>query len=512
VQKTNGHIAIIGGGTAGWLAALMLQKAASAHEQPQPRISVIESPNIPTVGVGEGSTSVFRQVLFDLGIDELEFLRETGATIKFGIRHAGWRRDRKAYLGPIDDPNALTQPHRNAPSNWLHHARIRAGKSASGAHLFSSLMNMRKAPVAKSDEGLIPLSPFHHAYHFDQARLGKFLARKATGIEHILTEVESLERDESTGHIKSLNCSDDQSIPVDFVIDCTGFRRAIIGGLGATWHSYSSMLPLNKAMPFWLKHDSAKDMAPFTDAQALDAGWMWSIPLQDRTGCGYVFSDAHVSPEQAQAEVEAHLRCKIEPRGLISIDPGRLDKAWIGNCVAMGLSQSFLEPLEATSIHGTIVQALILTSEQPSSLVGGEYDQNAESYNKIVAQQVDDFADFINIHYAGGRTDSEFWRDVSSDGIAQRQRVAIEKWQTSPMISQDFEHLPWRLPHVEEQLYLPVLDGLGLLPKSASKSAIPDIATVKEARKLLEKQSEDFGKASRQAMGHREYLEFACNS
>jgi glycine/D-amino acid oxidase-like deaminating enzyme len=185
--NTPKHIAIVGGGTAGWLTALVL------------RISVIESPDIPTVGVGEGSTAIFRQVLLELGIDEADFLRETGATFKFGIHHIGWRRDGRDYFGPIDDPNALVAAPAGLPSNWLHHAQIGAGKPVADAHLFTRLMRDGKSPFArtKSDD-IIPASPFHHAYHFDRARLGRFLASQSHGIDHIRAEVAGLYRHSET--------------------------------------------------------------------------------------------------------------------------------------------------------------------------------------------------------------------------------------------------------------------------------------------------------------------------
>lgn len=509
MKQKRRKIAVVGGGTAGWLSALILQKAFASTGPEVPEIILIESPNIPTVGVGEGSTSVFRQVLFDLEIDEKEFLRETGATIKFGIRHAGWRKDRKSYFGPIDDPNTLSPVPPHAPSNWLHHARIRSGKDAAGAHLFTSLMRLRKAPMALQNDRLVPLSAYHHAYHFDQARLGKFLAKKAKNIRHHLTEIEGVTKNAESGHITHLNCSEGEAIEVDFVIDCSGFRQAIITKIGADWQSYSDMLWLNKAMPFWLKHQPGQEIAPFTDARAMAAGWMWSIPLQERMGCGYVFSDAHTTPEQAKQEVESRLKCEIEPRGVITMDPGRLKRAWVGNCVAMGLSQSFLEPLEATSIHGTIVQALLLTSNLSSLLEGDASGAAAKAYNEVVGQQIDDFANFINIHYAGGRTDTAFWRDIAQSGIAERQQAALKFWSKTGITSRDFKRLPLNLPHVEEQLYLPVLDGLGLLPKAPSKAVLPDQNVLKEARGLLDQHAKEFRQAARHAMGHREYLEYA---
>lgn len=496
------HIATVGGGTAGWLAALMLQKAGS-------RISVIESPNIPTVGVGEGSTSVFRQVLLDLGIAEDEFLRETGATLKFGIKHAGWRKDGKAYFGPIDDPNALSPAPPGLPGNWLHHALVAGGKTVADGHLFTSLMRANKSACACKGARVIPLSPYHHAYHFDQARLGRYLARKATGINHIRTEVEGLTRDGETGHITALSCTGGQPINVDFVIDCTGFRRAIIGQIGSDWVSYGDILPLNKAMPFWLDHDPSKDIAPYTLAQAMGSGWMWGIPVQDRMGCGYVFSDAHVTPEEAQAEIEAKLGRAIEVRRIIDIHAGRLKHSWIGNCVAVGLAQSFLEPLEATSIHGTLVQMLLLLRQLPGQLATGLQQSQIDAFNTTVARQVDEFAQFINLHYAGGRTDTPFWSDMTHGGVSGDQRSRIAHWQNQAITRADFQTLPGGLPHVEEQLYVPVLDGLGLLHKGPSKTVFDRPQARKDSRIALARLKAEFTHAVRKATSHREYLRFS---
>ncbi len=499
------HIAIVGGGTAGWLAALLLQKAAVGAADI--RISVIESPHIPTVGVGEGSTSVFRQVLFDLGIDEMDFLRETGATLKFGIKHAGWRKDGKDYFGPIDDPNALGPVPNGLPANWLHHAQISAGKKVADLHLFTHLMRGNRSAFAHKRDRLVPLSPYHHAYHFDQARLGRYLASKAQGIDHIRTEVAGLTRDAEDGHIRALNCSEDLTIEVDFVIDCTGFRRAIIGQMGAGWCSYGDMLPLNKAMPFWLDHDPKHDIAPYTLAQALGSGWMWGIPVQDRMGCGYVFSDAHVSADQAQAEVEAKLRRPIDVRRIIDINPGRLDQSWIGNCVAVGLAQSFLEPLEATSIHGSLVQLLMLLENSPDQLVSGVSLGKIAQFNQTVARQVDDFAQFINLHYAGGRADTPFWQDMTHTGISDQQRNRIVYWQDHAISRADFTPLPQGLPHVEEQLYTPVLDGLDLLQKSPSKAVFATPQIKQTARSALASTRSEFLSAARQAIKNRRFLE-----
>lgn len=503
MNKPARHVAIVGGGTAGWLAALMLRKAA-----PDPkalRVSVIESPDIPTVGVGEGSTSVFQQVLMDLGIDEAAFIAQTGATLKFGIKHCGWRKDGKDYFGPIDDPNALRTAPDGLPANWLHHARLAADKPVADLHLFTYLMRQGKSAFARKGETHIPLSPYHYAYHFDQAKLGRFLSQRAKGIDHLRTEVLDIDRDDQ-GQITALRCSDDASLPVDFVLDCTGFRRAIIGKMGATWRSYKAMLPINKAMPFWLAHRAPDKIPNYTLAKAMNAGWMWGIPVQDRMGCGYVFSDAHLSPEDAKTEIEAHLRQPIEVRRIIDIDPGRLENGWIANCCAIGLAQSFLEPLEATSIHGSLVQVIllletgVLSGEKPLS------DKAIKRYNQTVARQVDDFANFINLHYAGGRSDTPFWQDVSAGGIAAPQRDKIAHWQATAMTRADFTPLPGGLPHVEEQLHMPVMAGLGLLPKQVSKAVFTKPKVRSLARQTANALETEFKSAAARAISHDAFL------
>jgi hypothetical protein len=301
---------------------------------------------------------------------------------------------------------------------------------------------------------------------------------------------------------------DGTDLPVDLIIDCTGFRRAIIGQLNAGWTSYSDFSPLNKAMPFWLEHAPEVEIAPYTKAQAMGAGWMWSIPTQDRIGCGYVFSDAHMTPETAQSEVEAALRHSIEPRGVLSIDPGRLNNAWSHNCIAIGLAQSFLEPLEATSIHGSLVQALLLTKIGVDKILSDNNHHRRISYNATVARQVDDFAQFINLHYAGGRDDTSFWKDMASQGLTDINNARLLHWQAHPVLAHDFTDFPHNLPHVEEQLYTPVLSGLGLVPPESTKMIFAASGNHrKSARLTLQRLKAEYRAASKAAIGHRRYLE-----
>ncbi|MES0880910.1 tryptophan 7-halogenase [Roseibium sp. SCP14] len=504
------HIAIVGGGTAGWLAAHMLRRL-SRETDTACRLTVIEDPDIPTIGVGEGTTSVFRDVLLDLGFDEFEFMRETGATIKYGIRHIGWGARSSGpgsdYLGPIDDPHQLTPDPTGQGRPWLHYSAIAAGQQAIRSHVFTPLMTGQRAPWAQQGGKLMPVSPYHHAYHFDQAKVGAFLRRKADGIEQVSSKVTGIEKDSGSGLVTALKCQGQPDIAVDFVFDCTGFRRALMTELGVSWHHYGSLLPLNRAMPFWLEHSEAGEIAPYTTARALRSGWMWQIPTADRLGCGYVYSDAHTTPEEAQREIEQVLGCRITPRADLAFKEGRLKQPWSGNCIALGLSQCFLEPLEATSIHGTVVQLLLLGAGGFLAHLGGDISDLRENYNQAVNQQIDDFAQFINLHYAGGRRDSAFWQDMTECGISDLNRDRLELWSNEAPIRAHFPTLPAGLPHVQEQLYMPVLDGLGLLPKAPCKAALTRTAGMARAARLQrEDNREQFRKISAKALGHREFL------
>lgn len=500
------HIAIVGGGTAGWLAAHMLRRLAES-EQVTCRISVIEDPDTPTIGVGEGTTSVFRQVLLDLGFDEFEFMRETGATIKYGIRHIGWSGAGSEYLGPIDDPHQLDPDPTGQNQPWLHCSAIASGQSVFEANVFTPLMRRARAPWVRKGQEWLPVSAYHHAYHFDQAKVGAYLRRKASGIAQVSAKVIGF--DQNDGHITRLICQDHPDLDVDFVFDCTGFRRALIGQLDAGWRGYGALLPLNRAMPFWVDHADG-DIAPYTTARAMTAGWMWQIPTVDRMGCGYVYSEAHISADEAQREVEALLGQPIEPRADIAVNAGRLARPWVGNCVALGLCQSFLEPLEATSIHGTVVQLMMLGQggflPKLAGRVGG-LDLLRRAYCDVVNTQIDDFAEFINLHYTGGRRDTPFWTEMTEMGISERNRDLIDRLKHGLPQDSDFPDLPGQLPHLQRALYLPVLDGLSLMDKAPCKAILSQShGLAQRARELRQSNRKEFLKAAGQAVGHRAFL------
>lgn len=502
------RIVVVGGGTAGWLAALIIQDSArragiAVH------LTMVESSRIPTIGVGEGSTAVFRQMLLHLGLDEFEFLRETEATIKYGIRHKDWRRIGVTYDGPIDDPHLVSDTPPGVTSSWLNQYCVASGRSVTEPHLFQYLLDRRKAPfIAKDDGSLLPVSRFHHAFHFDQSLVGRYLRTKAKGIDHIDAQVTGVTKHPETGDIATLILDAGAPLPADFVIDCTGFRRAlIVGEMGGEWVSYADDLPVNRAMPFWVELAEGEEINPYTLAWAREAGWMWSIPTQARYGCGYVYCDRFKTPDQAQAEIETALGHPIEPRADIRINPGRLDRAWIGNCLAVGLSSSFLEPLEATSIHGSIVQLLVFTQFHLKAR-SGEMDKHRRTYNETVARQVDDFRSFINMHYVTEREDTDFWRFVKADCIHSDTSERLAMWTGHLPRHDDFAPFPGRFAHIEEQLYYPVLDGLGHLDRRVAQDEMAENPKLRaHARKTALALAKEFKRAAAIAPGHRAFLD-----
>ena len=314
-------------------------------------------------------------------------------------------------------------------------------------------------------------------------------------------QVVGVERQAESGDITALQ-SDIGEIKGDFFIDCTGFRRTLITAMGAKWVSYATELPVNRAMPFWLDVEDDEEFTPFTTAWAQSAGWLWMIPTQRRIGCGYVYSDRHIAPEQAKAEIEKTLGRKIEPRNDIKINSGRLDKAWIGNCLALGLASSFLEPLEATSIHGTIVQMMVFLSRHQKCT-----PTDVDQYNNFAARQLDDFKHFINAHYVSERRDTPFWKSVAQDFISTETKARLAMWQQKMPGIEDFPPLPGAFAHTEQQLYYPVLDGLGLLNRNIAQKhmqAQPELR--KKAKAAADSLTAEYMAAAPRALRHREFL------
>lgn len=457
-------IIICGGGTAGWLAALMISKIQqNSHE-----IIVIESSKIGIVGAGEGSTGYLTDIIqgnsWDYGCNEEDFFNETNATVKLGIHHKDWRHKGFDYIAPIDGSAAqgkidYTTLHAIANDLPFH-------KSS----LDGYCINQNKSGFYfDEDNKLVNLKS--HAYHFDAHLVGKYLKRvcgkSVTTIDSEISNVNTTDKQEIT----SVELVNGQTVYGDFFIDCTGFSRILAKKLEVKWISYSKYLPVNRAMPFILKHAEDKNIAPVTTAWAQSSGWMWMIPTQTRYGCGYVYSSDFISDDDAKKEIETTLGHEIDPIRVLKFDTGRQEVLWKTNCLFLGLSAAFAEPLEATSIHSTIVQLQAFVFDYLKDDKSATCNNGFISvYNRRMTKMYDDFKDFLNIHYMTDRRDSNFWRHMSSgDTITDTTKMVLEIQKNKSLQPTDFEQY---YGCVGAGLYNWILAGLGKLNKNIASDEL----------------------------------------
>jgi tryptophan halogenase len=396
-------ITIVGGGTAGWITAYFIEMSFPGLYD----ITVVESSKIGIIGAGEGSTGSLMALIngyfFDKKIVLEDFISKTDSTKKFGINHIGWSKN-KQYFAPLDaSPTAFELDdvylkyiiYKNKNKNTCL-------ASKTGIKYYNKIFN--EAP----------------ALHFDGTKVGNYF--KDICVQHNITVIDSevlcCNIDGTSGFVKSITLKNNQKIESDLFIDCTGFSKKIISEVGSKWNDFSSYLPMNTAMPFVVENDKNKAIDPSTKAHALSSGWMWEIPLQTRKGMGYVFDKNFISESDAKKEVEGILGKQIDPIKIINFTSGYLDKFWNKNVIAFGLSSSFVEPLEATSIHNTIIQVSIFVKEFLRNDKKFLFlKENEKKYNEKIQKLNQLTIDFISIHYQGGREDSEFWKYIKNNKI-----------------------------------------------------------------------------------------------
>ncbi len=465
-------IVIVGGGTAGWLAALMIHKMYPMHS-----VSVIESSAIGIVGAGEGSTGILTDIIngkfFNFGCNMMDFLKETGATIKYGIHHCDWHTVGQSYLAPL--AGSPTSGNRSLDTTFALASKIMPNKMHQ-LHVCGLGMEHNLSPF---NLNTFTFSDIGYALHFDAHDVGRYFKKVVTTdrqVTHIDDQITDVILNEQ-GEISKLRLKSDTEISGDFFIDASGFSRVLMKALQNPWVSYKKNLPVNSAMPFLLKYDDNEIPEPWTTAWAQSSGWMWQIPSQRRKGCGYVFDDNFITAEQAQAEIETTLNKKIEPIRVLKFDTGRLDRAWVKNCLAVGLSSAFAEPLEATSIHSTIVQLLDLVFEYLKATKEETCNPaSVKMYNTKTARMYDDFKDFLNIHYMGGRTDSDFWKYIATgETRTEKTETLIEMSKVKSPTNSNFNQY---LGGVDWGLYSYVMFGNKLLTADILTKELDFIKTV----------------------------------
>lgn len=399
-------VVIVGGGTAGWITAAMFVKYTTDSD-----VTVIESTKIGIIGAGEGSTGTLpwfiRDKWPDNSINEIDFLRKTKGTIKLGINLVNWKGDGTQIYSPFHGSPTDTQSIDSA-----FYGSILKYNRGDKASLHSWLMD-NNLTTFKKEGGRISQFYQNHSYHFDGVEVGKFFKEWCTkrGVKHIDSEVLDVNFDERE-YLQSVKLANGQIIESNFWFDCSGFNRVLIGKTKNKWMSYKDHLPCNTAIPYSTEI-SSKNVKFETEAHARDAGWTWKIPLQHRHGCGYVFCDGFTTEDKAIQELEKKLGHKVEPIKTIKFEPGRYEKIWYNNIFCIGLSSHFLEPLQATSIHISIVSVANLIFHYFKGEV--PYWKDVDAYNLLVGTMIDDYKDFIQMHYLAGRQDTPFWKFVNNE-------------------------------------------------------------------------------------------------
>ena len=427
-------IIVVGGGNAGYISALILKQSF-----PYKSIKIIESKSIGTIGVGESSSEQFAQFCSFCNISSLDLILRAKATFKNGIYFKDWSN-----------------------ADYLHHVNTTNCAASIRGHYpyMQSVVVYNKPNYEMNPCGTwinqVPLYFFNdlnnsptNQFHFDTHALNEYLRELCIhrGIKVIEDKIVSSDLYEETGNLRCVTGR--QKYYADFFIDCSGFSRLLLGKtLDVKWKSYSDYLPLNSAITF--STDEMEEYNMYTKATARDYGWSWEIPTQDSTGNGYVFSDKFINEDKAQQEMENVYGKKLDIGRTFKFDPGRLETSWQKNCFAVGLSQSFVEPLEATAIGSVINQMLAFVHHLPSNDMDG--------CNKVVNNIFDNIFDYVQAHYLVKREDTPFWKEVKYNlKLTSSLKSLLSKWEKRFPLNGDVL-CRWGL--FTEANYIPILYGL----------------------------------------------------
>jgi len=492
------RIVVVGGGTAGWMAASALAKGLRNSVE----ITLIESAEIGTVGVGEATIPAI--LLFNklLGLDENEFIRRTQATFKLGIEFRDWGALGDQYFHPFGRYGADLEGlafHQH----WLRQRSL--GEVSELADYSLTTMAARAGKFTRPvDDPKNVLSRLAYAFHFDAALYAGYLREyaEARGVVRREGKIISVGQRPEDGFIQNVVMEDGAAIEGDFFIDCSGFRGLLIEQtLKTGYEDWSHWLPCDRAVA--VPSERTADPTPFTRSTAREAGWQWRIPLQHRTGNGYVHCSRFISEDEATAKLMANLdgRALAEPRTLRFVT-GRRNKAWNGNVLALGLAGGFLEPLESTSIHMIQSGVARLMTLFPDL----RFDQaDIDEYNRQSALEYAHIRDFIILHYhATARTDSSLWNHVRTMEVPETLREKIELFRARGRFFRKDDEL------FSETSWTAVLLGQGVEPRAHDPLA--DVHDAGVIASKLERMRQLISHASGQMPTHDAFIQANCRA
>ncbi|KQM86098.1 tryptophan halogenase [Sphingomonas sp. Leaf23] len=466
------RILIAGGGSAGWMTAAMFARLFKGRYA----ITLIESDAIGTVGVGEATIPAIKKFNDLLGLDEDDFLRRTQGSFKLGIRFDDWSRIGSSYVhgfGVIGRDLEWLRCHQY----WTKLHRAGAGGPLDDYSINTVAATANRFLRPRADMPDSPIGQIAYAFHFDAGLYAAYLAdyARARGVERREGEIVAVGQHPDTGFLSSVTLADGAVIQADLFIDCSGFRGLLIEqALSTGYESWSHWLPCDRAVA--VASERSADFPPYTCSTARPAGWQWRIPLQHRTGNGHVYASRHMDDATAEALLLDHLEEPAvgTPRRL-SFVPGKRRKGWVRNCVAIGLSAGFLEPLESTGLH--LIQSAILRLVRLMPDAGFDPATIAE-YNRQTDFEMERIRDFIILHYkATTRDDTPFWRHVRTMDVPETLARKMALFAANGRIFREDNEL------FAEESWIQVLMGQGIVP--AAPDPLVDVTPAAEIERYL---------------------------
>ena len=501
------HVVILGGGSAGWLAAAVLaadHNAAAGHGL---EITLIESPDVATIGVGEGTWPTMRDTLRRIGVSETDFIRECDAAFKQGSKFVRWSEDREgdAYYHPFVLPQGYLDT--NLVAGWMQHRDVPFGTLVC---FQPHLCEAGKAPKQFSTPEYAAVA--NYAYHLDAVKLGVFLRKHCVeklGVRHVSDHMTAINT-HGNGDIASLQTRDNGAITGDLFIDCSGARSLLLGehfGVGLV--SQKHVLFNDRAIAVQMPHAAPDSpIACQTVSTAQPNGWIWDIGLQSRRGIGHVYSSSHATDEAAEQDLLHYVANAgggvQDPAKLVRIkfNPGYRKKTWHRNCVAIGLASGFVEPLEASSLVLVELAAGMLSDQMPATRAA--MDTVAGRFNDTFTYRWERVVDFLKLHYVlTKRTDSDFWRDnCRRESIPDRLQELLSHWRHQPPSRYDFYRVDEVFPSASYQY---ILYGMGFQPEARPATRRED--DVRKAEGYFQQTSALARKMLTALPGHREMLD-----
>lgn len=467
-------VVILGGGSAGWITACLLHREWAGKGG---SVTVVESPEIGIIGVGEGSTPQLKAFFDMLGVDEAEWMPACNATYKLGIRFNGWseRAGYESYYHPFPGPADLhSEPHFVQNCLLARHG-IDVPAHPDPWFLATLLSERGLGPHPRES---FPFAP-GYGYHFDAHAMGTFLRNWAVGrgVTHLPLRVMSVERS-GDGDIAALLCENGERVEGTLFVDCSGFRSMLAQQeLGVPFLPFAENLFNDSAVV--LPTGPGERFRPQTDATAMKAGWRWAIPLSNRTGNGYVYSSRYIADEDAAAELRVALGLGEDgPEArFLKMKVGRVKDSWHRNCLAVGLSQGFLEPLEATALHIVIVTALEFAQAFEA---GGFGPRHRDSFNASIAARYEGIRDYIVAHYRlNQRTDTQYWRDnAANQNLSDGLKAMMTAWfRQQDMIAANDQAYGGKRYYANASWHC-LFAGYGTFPSAAKLQPAPPQARV----------------------------------